>query len=59
MYAKYYFDLRALADAHNLSFPLEPLSKERAQKLEVIFVQGWIIVWCVTQFLRTKINVSA
>ena len=35
VYAKYYFDLRALADAHDLSFPLEPLSKERAAKLEV------------------------
>ena len=35
VYAKYYFDLRAMADAHDLSFPLEPLSKERAVKLEV------------------------
>ena len=35
VYAKYYFDLRAMADAHDLSFPLEPLSKERATKLEV------------------------
>ena len=35
VYAKYYFDLRALADHHDLSFPLEPLSKERALKLEV------------------------
>lgn len=35
VYAKYYFDLRSLADDNNLSFPLEPLSNERAQKLEV------------------------
>lgn len=35
VYAKYYFDLRSLADDNNLSFLLEPLSKERAQKLEV------------------------
>ena len=35
VYANYYFDLRALADAHDLSFPVEPLSKERAAKLEV------------------------
>ena len=35
VYAKYYFDLRDLADSHDLSFPLEPLSKERAHKLEV------------------------
>ena len=35
VYAKYYFDLRSLADDNNLSFPLEPLSKKRAQKLEV------------------------
>ncbi|KAL4618102.1 cyclin-Y-like protein 1-like [Arapaima gigas] len=36
VYAKYYFDLRSLADDNNLSFPLEPLSKDRAQKLEAI-----------------------
>ncbi|XP_051564700.1 cyclin-Y-like protein 1 isoform X1 [Myxocyprinus asiaticus] len=36
VYAKYYFDLRSLADDNNLNFPLEPLSNERAQKLEAI-----------------------
>ncbi|KAJ8012645.1 hypothetical protein DPEC_G00045040 [Dallia pectoralis] len=36
IYAKYYFDLRSLAEDNNLSFPLEPLSNERAQKLEAI-----------------------
>ncbi|XP_029462228.1 cyclin-Y-like protein 1 isoform X2 [Rhinatrema bivittatum] len=36
VYAKYYFDLRSLADDNNLSFLLEPLSKDRAQKLEAI-----------------------
>ena len=35
VYAKYYFDLRSLAGANNLSFPLEPLNKEKAQRLEV------------------------
>uniref|UniRef100_A0A8C9Z321 Cyclin Y n=1 Tax=Sander lucioperca TaxID=283035 RepID=A0A8C9Z321_SANLU len=35
VYAKYYFDLRSMAEANNLSFPLEPLSREKAQKLEV------------------------
>jgi len=35
VYAKYYFDLRALAEIHDLSFPSEPLSKDRAAKLEV------------------------
>lgn len=35
VYAKYYFDLRSLADDNNLSFPLEPLSNKRAKKLEV------------------------
>lgn len=35
IYAKYYFDLRQLADDNNLSFPLEPLNNQRAQKLEV------------------------
>lgn len=35
IYAKYYFDLRQLADDNNLNFPLEPLNNQRAQKLEV------------------------
>lgn len=38
VYAKYYFDLRQLADDNNLSFPLEPLNNQRAQKLEVSFL---------------------
>nr|CAD7437563.1 unnamed protein product [Timema bartmani] len=36
VYAKYYFDLRTLAEANDLSFPSEPLSKDRAQKLEAM-----------------------
>ncbi|XP_066882798.1 cyclin-Y-like protein 1 isoform X4 [Kogia breviceps] len=36
VYAKYYFDLRSLADDNNLSFLFTPLSKERAQNLEAI-----------------------
>lgn len=36
VYAKYYFDLRTLAEQNDLSFPSEPLSKERAQKLEAM-----------------------
>ena len=38
MYAKYYFDLRSLAEDNGLMFPneYEPLTKERAKKLEVI-----------------------
>jgi hypothetical protein len=36
VYAKYYFDLRSLAEENELAFPLEPLSRERAKKLEVI-----------------------
>ncbi|XP_055734471.1 cyclin-Y-like protein 1 isoform X2 [Salvelinus fontinalis] len=36
VYAKYYFDLRSLADDNNLRFPLETLGNERAQKLEAI-----------------------
>ncbi|KAM8966293.1 cyclin-Y isoform 1-T1 [Pelodytes ibericus] len=36
VYAKYYFDLRSLAEGNNLSFPLEPLNRERACKLEAI-----------------------
>ena len=36
VYAKYYFDLRTLAEDNDLAFPPEPLSKERAQKLEAM-----------------------
>ena len=36
MYAKYYFDLRTLAEANDLAFPCEPLSRERAQRLEAM-----------------------
>uniref|UniRef100_A0A673XTK4 Cyclin Y-like 1 n=1 Tax=Salmo trutta TaxID=8032 RepID=A0A673XTK4_SALTR len=36
VYAKYYFDLRSLADDNNLRFPMETLGNERAQKLEAI-----------------------
>lgn len=35
VYAKYYFDLRSLSETNNLSFPLEPLSQVKAQRLEV------------------------
>ena len=35
VYAKYYFDLRSLADANDLILPVQPLSKRRARKLEV------------------------
>ena len=33
VYAKYYFDLRSLADANDISFPTEQLNVEKAQKL--------------------------
>uniref|UniRef100_A0A8C9DHS8 Cyclin-Y-like protein 2 n=1 Tax=Prolemur simus TaxID=1328070 RepID=A0A8C9DHS8_PROSS len=36
VYAKYYFDLRSLADDNNMNFLYSPLSKERAQNLEAI-----------------------
>jgi len=36
VYAKYYFDLRLLAEANELTFPSEPLSKDRALKLEAM-----------------------
>ncbi|XP_076459951.1 cyclin-Y-like isoform X1 [Babylonia areolata] len=36
VYAKYYFHLRSLADAHDLVIPPQPLSKERALKLEAM-----------------------
>ncbi|XP_076968479.1 cyclin-Y-like protein 1 isoform X4 [Tamandua tetradactyla] len=36
VYAKYYFDLRSLAGDNDRNFLFAPLSKERAQNLEVI-----------------------
>ncbi|XP_030631155.1 cyclin-Y-like isoform X2 [Chanos chanos] len=36
VYAKYYFDLRSLAEANCLNCPPEPLSRDRAQRLEAI-----------------------
>ena len=35
VYAKYYFELRVLADAHDLVLPSKLLDKDRAVKLEV------------------------
>ena len=35
VYAKYYFDLRSLADKNGLSLPFQQLSRGRAVKLEV------------------------
>lgn len=36
VYAKYYFHLRSLADAHDHIIPTQPLSKDRALKLEAM-----------------------
>lgn len=36
VYAKYYFDLRHLSDQSDMTFLLEPLTRERALKMEVI-----------------------
>ena len=33
VYAKYYFDLRTLAEANEMNFPAEPLTKEKATKV--------------------------
>ncbi|XP_060075773.1 cyclin-Y-like protein 1 [Ylistrum balloti] len=55
VYAKYYFDLRALADANELSFPLEPLSKERAEKLEAMSNDGTISkLWQKPTLIRSN-----
>ena len=34
-YAKYYFDLRTLAEANEMNFPAEPLTKEKATKVRL------------------------
>lgn len=36
VYAKYYFDLRSLADKNGLSLPFQQLNRGRALKLEVL-----------------------
>jgi len=36
VFVKYFFDLRTLAEANDLSYPPEPLTKDRAQKLEAM-----------------------
>ena len=50
VYAKYYFDLRQLADDNNLNFPLEPLDNQRAKKLEVSGppsdLHPFVSLWC-------------
>ena len=37
VYAKYYFDLRTLAEANELNFPAEPLTKDKAAKVLLLF----------------------
>eukprot|EP00052_Salpingoeca_macrocollata_P004873 m.44028 g.44028 ORF g.44028 m.44028 type:complete len:358 (+) comp14504_c0_seq3:282-1355(+) len=36
VYAKYYFELRSLAETHNKTFSLPPLDKESAERLEAM-----------------------
>ena len=36
VFVKYYFELRTLAEANDLAYPPEPLSRERALKLEAM-----------------------
>lgn len=57
VYAKYYFDLRSLADDNNLSFPLEPLSKKRAQKLEVRLCGASVSRGNARSFPRSNLSV--
>lgn len=56
VYAKYYFDLRSLADDNNLSFPLEPLSTKRAQKLEVSNFPGLILFCSLEMYIFRLLN---
>ena len=35
VYAKYYFELRELAERYDKAFPLDPLDKATASRLEV------------------------
>ncbi len=35
VYAKYFFDLRTLAEANDLAYPAEPLSKVRAKRFTI------------------------
>ena len=53
VYAKYYFDLRSLAEANNLCFPLEPLSRDKAQKLEV---RSWVLILEIRSYSKYQRN---
>ena len=44
-YAKYYFDLRSLAEQHALTLPVDTLDKKRAKKLEVIL--PYMVYWYI------------
>uniref|UniRef100_A0A3P8X2J6 Cyclin Y n=1 Tax=Cynoglossus semilaevis TaxID=244447 RepID=A0A3P8X2J6_CYNSE len=63
VYAKYYFDLRSLSESNNLSGPLELLSRDKAQKLEVgnhhssstLFFPLFIYFIFVSMYLWTSI----
>ena len=59
VYTKYYFELRTLADQNDFAFQIKPLSKERAQKLEVssfdwTIYTNLIIDFILSSFLKTS-----
>ena len=47
VYAKYYFDLRAIAETNERNFPLQPLTKEDVARLEVCATVACLLeAWC-------------
>jgi hypothetical protein len=44
VYAKYFFDLRTLAEANDLSYPAEPLSKVTKLTMSLCFVSVRFLV---------------
>lgn len=46
VYAKYYFDLRTLAEANDMNFPAEPLTKEKATKVRRYLVSNVLEYLC-------------
>ncbi|CAF1042531.1 unnamed protein product [Adineta steineri] len=53
IYAKYYFDLRQIAKEHQISFPNELLTKEKAYKLEALSFINHNIEQTISDGIRT------
>jgi len=58
VYTKYYFELRTLADQNDFAFQIKPLSKERAQKLEVSSFDWTIYTNLIIDFILSSFYIG-